>query len=181
VSHLFLLGDGPEITRRRAKLAPGQIVEAWADLYIEGVFWVGETSKALLDGAGAPMPSELSIPAEAIAIYYGPRLCDLEALPPEESLRARVVSSHGIAVAWATLDRFGERTGYEPRSPADPTFHLRRMGGHAGHLWRLFQTRSEAVVWMAETYGKDSEGHDWAEALAVADFDDLLTRHARRD
>ena len=102
-------------------------------------------------------------------------------MPREESLKARVLSAHGIAVAWITLDRFGQRASYEPASPVDPVFHLRRVGGGAGHLWRLFRTRPEAVVYMAESYGRDSEGAEWAQALAVSDFEELVKRFGRRE
>ena len=115
-----------------------------------------------------------------MSIFYGPQLCDLESLPREESLRARVLSAHGVAVAWITLDRDGRRTTHEPTSPADPIFHLRRPGGGAGHVWRLFRTRSEAIEWMTEAYGADSEGAEWARTLAAGDFDALLERHASR-
>ena len=97
------------------------------------------------------------------------------------TLRARMSSSaHGIAVAWITIDQFGQRNTYEPKSPADPVFYLRRPSGSAAHVWRLFRTRREAQVYMAEYYGKDSEGRDWAEALATETFDDLLARHGQR-
>jgi hypothetical protein len=33
---------------------------------------------------------------------------------------------------------------------------------------------------MAEYYGRDSEGRDWADALPAETFDDLLARYARR-
>ena len=93
----------------------------------------------------------------------------------------RSLSAHGIAVAWITLDRFGQRASYEPQSPTDPVFHLRRVGGGAGHLWRLFQTKPEAAVYMGESYGKDSEGVEWAQGLAVDGFEELLKRHAVRE
>jgi hypothetical protein len=154
------------------------VVEAWADLAGGGTFWVGEESKRLLDEAGAaPLPARLSMPDEAVPVFYGPRLGDVESLPREESLRARVVSVHGIAAAWITLDRFGERVSYEPKSPADPVFHLRRPGGGAGHVWRRFETKREAMDFMREAYGADSEGMEWAEALGVTDYAGLLKRH----
>ena len=34
---------------------------------------------------------------------------------------------------------------------------------------------------MRESYGADSEGADWAGGLAVSDFEDLVTRFARRE
>jgi len=176
---LYLIASGDEIVRRRAKTPKGTVVEAWPDAKGVG-FWVGAESKALLDGADdTPPVVELSLPSASVAVYYGPRLCDIDALPREESLRTRVLSVHGLAVAWVTLDRFGQRNTYEPRSPADPTFHLRRPGGTVGHLWRLFHTKSEAVVFLGEMYGHESEAVTWAQALTVDDFDALLRRYAR--
>jgi hypothetical protein len=104
----------------------------------------------------------------------------VESLPLEESVQARVLSAHGIAVAWISIDQFGERTVYEPTGPADPIFFLRRPSGTAAHIWRLFRNRREAHVYMAEYYGKDSEGRDWTEALPVNSFDELLDKHAQR-
>jgi len=172
--------DAADMVRRRARVPKGSVVEAWPDMAGErGTFWVGEESKALLDAAGeAPMTARLTLPAEAVAIFYGPQVCDLESLPREESLRARVLSAHAIAVAWVTLNPMGERTSHEPKSLDEPTFHLRRPGGGAGHLWRLFRTKAEAVGWTEATYGKDSEGAEWARALPAADFEALLRRHA---
>jgi hypothetical protein len=176
---LFLIASGEEIARRRPKLPTGVVVEAWPDAKGVG-FWVGAESKAALDAASnAPIGAELSLPASSVPIYYGPRLCDLESLPREESLQTRVLSVHAIAVAWITLDRLGERNSYEPQSPADPTFHLRRPGTAIGHLWRLFRTKPEAVVYLHEMYGDDSEAAEWAQALPFDDFDALLRRHVR--
>jgi hypothetical protein len=90
-----------------------------------------------------------------------------------------VLSAHGIAVAWITYDQFGQRTVYEPTGPADPIFYLRRPGGAASHIWRLFRTKPEARAYMAEYYGRDSEGRDWAETLPAETFEDLLARHIR--
>lgn len=169
------------MVRRRALVPKGSVVEAWADLVGGGTFWVGEESKRLLDSAGeTPMTPQLSVPAEAVPIFYGPQLTDIESLPREESLRARVLSVHAIAVAWITLDRFGERVTYEPQGPADPIFHLRRPGGGAGHVWRRFETKADAIAFMREAYGADSEGSDWAATLEVEDFDALLKRYVRK-
>jgi hypothetical protein len=180
VSRVYFLRDGDEMVRRRARVPRGSVVEAWADVGVGGgTFWVGEDGKVLLDAAGEkPMTAQLAIPADAVAIFYGPTLSDIDSLPREESLRARVLSAHGLAVAWITLDRFGRRTTHEPASPTDPVFHLRRPGGGAGHVWRLFRTRAEAVQWMTEAHGPDSEGAEWARALPADDFDGLIERHA---
>ena len=173
------VADASEVARRRKLLPPGRLLEAWPDLYVSGQAWIGDDARALLDEAGSPMPVALSIDAAAVPIYYGPRLQDTESLPLEASLRARVLSAHGIAAAWITYDQFGQRTVYEPTGPADPIFYLRRPAGSAAHIWRLFRTRAEARVYMAEYYGRDSEGRDWAETLTADTFEDLLARHAQ--
>jgi hypothetical protein len=181
MSRLYFMAGGDEMVRRRALVPKGSVVEAWADLVGGGTFWVGEESKRLLDAAGeAPMAPQFSVPAEAVRIFYGPQLTDIESLPREESLRARVLSVHAIAVAWITLDRFGQRVTYEPTGPADPIFHLRRPGGGAGHVWRRFESKGDALAFMREVYGVESEASDWAETLEVEDFDALLKRYARQ-
>jgi hypothetical protein len=93
-------------------------------------------------------------------------------------LRARVLSAHAVAVAWITLDAAGQRTTQEAPSPTAPVFHLRRTGGGAGHVWRFFRTRQEAIDWMQDAHGVDSEGSEWAHALPADDFDRLIKRHA---
>ena len=179
MSRLYFMTDTPEMLRRRARVPKGSVVEAWPDMGLGGTFWVGEDSRALLDAAGdAPMAAKLALPADAVPVFYGPQLCDLESLPREESLRARVLSAHGVAVAWVTLNPMGERATHEPKAVDEPVFHLRRPGGGSGHLWRLFRTKAEAVAWTEQTYGTDSEGAAWARALPAADFDALIKRHA---
>ena len=169
------------MVRRRALLPKGAVIEAWPDLHIGGgSFWIGEESKALLDDVGDPLAAEAALPAEHVPIFYGPNLCDLESLPREESLRARTLSGRGIAVAWITLDRDGRRASHEPESPQDPIFHQRRPGSTAGHLWRRFETKREAIAFMAEAWGAESEGVDWAKALPADDFESLLKRYGER-
>lgn len=177
---LYLVEGKDEVLRRRARVAAGQVVEAWADHHHPGAFWLGEESKRLLDAVDAPLPARLILPDDSVPIFYGSRLCDLDSLPREESVRTRALSAGAIAVAWITLDRFGERNQYVPTAPDDPVFHLRRIGGGAGHVWRLFRTRPEAVAYMREAYGAESEGAEWATKLAVEDFDGLLARHGDR-
>ncbi len=177
MGRLYLVADGPEIGRRRKLVAPGLLVEAWADLYDAGHFWMGEETKGYLDAVGSPLAPRLILDADAVSVYYGPRLCDVESLPSEEPLKSRVLSAHGIGVAWITFDQFGERTRYEPVSPTDPVFYLRRHGGLSAHVWRLFRAKAEAVVYMSEYYGEDSEARDWARALPVDGFEELLARY----
>jgi hypothetical protein len=177
---LYLVEGKDEVLRRRALVPAGRVVETWPDHQVAGAFWVGEESKQLLDGAGPPLPAALTLPDESVPVFYGPRLCDIESLPREESVRTRVLSARGIAVAWITLDRFGERTSYEPQSMADPVFYLRRVGGGASHVWRTFRTRPEAVTYLTEAYGADSEAVAWAKALPVETFEALVARYGRR-
>ena len=178
MSPLYLVADDGEIARRRPSLPAGAVVEAWPDLYTPGHVWLGAESKQLLDAAGEPLAAALSLDGDRVPVFYGPRLSDLESLPAEESLRGRVLSAHGRAVAWITLDQFGERTEYQPESPLDPTFFLRRRGGGAANIWRLFRTRAEACAFMRERYGNDAEARTWAERLGADDFADLIKRHA---
>lgn len=179
MAYVHLLGDASEVAKRRKQVPSGRLLEAWPDLYVAGRAWVGEEARLLLEAAGGTVAVALSVDVAAVPVYYGPRLQDTESLPLEESLRARVLSAHGIAVAWISYDQFGQRTVYEPTGPADPIFYLRRPAGTAAHIWRLFRTKLEARVYMAEYYGRDAEGRDWAEALPAETFEDLLARHAR--
>jgi len=175
---LYLVADGGEITRRRPLVAAGRLVEAWPDLHTKGEFWMGEDAKTLLDATGEPLQAMLELESAAVPVYYGPRLCDVESLPAEESLQTRALTARGIAVAWITMDRFGERTQYEPTSPVDSVFYLRRPGGRAAHVWRLFRSRAEAQVYMAEYFGNDPEGQQWAEGLAAATWEEMIERYA---
>ena len=174
MGRIHLIAGSVEIARRRSLVPPGHLVEAWQDLRMPDRFWVGDETKALLDATGAPLPAELSLDADRVQIFYGARLDHIESLPTESSLRARVVSAGGMAVAWITLNAFGERTEHEPRSPADPIFFLRRPRGETAHVWRLFRSRAEAFAYAREHFGRDAEAIEWAQRLPVADYDELL-------
>ena len=198
MSRLFLVADRSEIERRRRQLGPGELVEVWEALHTPdvtwlgdpelrriayqrggatptpGLFWVGESAKAALDRVGAPLPHLLAIPEASVPVYYGPWLRDTESLPAEESLKARVLSARGIAVAWATYDHAGARLEYQPADPLDPVFYLRRARTHTLHAWRLFRTRAEAVRYATETLKGDEDAGRWAESIPSGDFDDLV-------
>jgi hypothetical protein len=200
VARLFLVADRSEIDRRRRLLPPGEVVEVWEVLHTPdvtwlgdaelrriayqrggatptpGLFWIGESAKAALDRVGAPLPHLLAIPAASVPIYYGPWLRDTESLPGEESLRARVLSARGIAVAWATYDHAGARLEHQPADPLDPVFYLRRARTKAAHAWRLFRAREEAVRHAAGVLTGDEDARRWAESIPSDDFDDLVRR-----
>jgi hypothetical protein len=202
MGRIYLVRDSGEIGRRRRAL-PGVLIEAWPDLHVEelfwlgddetrrvayasdrrepsasGLFWIGETSKAALDEAGNALAWELAIDEAAVSIYYGPQVTDTDSLPREESVRARVLSTHAIAAVWATRDRSGARVEHPPPSPLDPAFYLRRPGGKTLHLFHALRTKAEATALMAERAPYDPEASGWAEALPARDFPDLLHRHA---
>lgn len=201
---LYLVAGKAEIDRRRKLLTASAIAEVLHDLHAGDVFWIGDAEarrvayarpaeprprglfwmggelKALLDGVGEPLPFLLALPAEAVPVYYGPHLADIQSLPAEESLRARVLSAHGIAVLWTTYDAYGRRNEFQPAAPTDATFHLRRPRGEAAHVWRLFATRHEAMAHVGHSSGSDPEGIEWARTLPAADFQDLLERAALR-
>ena len=175
---LYLIADGGEVAKRRRLVPAGRLIEAWPDLHTKGDVWMGEDAKTLLDATGEPLRPKLTLESAAVPIYYGPRLCDVESLPAEESLQTRTLSARGIAVVWITMDRFGERTQYEPTSPVDPVFYLRRPGGSAAHVWRLVQSKAEAVVYMAEYFGDDPGARRWSEELAATTWEEMIERHA---
>jgi hypothetical protein len=181
MSRVFLVADGLEIARRRERLGGGQIVEAWPDLYLPGPVWMAEESRTTLEAATGAVAVAFAVDADAVAIYYGPRLSDLSSLPTEASLRARILSGHGMAGAWITLDQFGERVVHRADTPLDPVFFLRRPGSAVTHQWRLFRTKAEAILFMREHYGTDPEANEWAAGLAVAGYDELVQRHGRSE
>lgn len=202
MGRIYLVSDRGEIDQRRREL-PGVLIEVWPDLHIGdlfwlgddetrrvayaadrreqppgGLFWLGEASKAALDGVGRPLAWDLAIDEALVPIYYGPRLTDTESLPREDSVRARVLSAHAIAAVWATYDAFGVRVEHQPHSPLDASFYLRRPGGKIVHLFRALGTRAEAITVMTARASSDPEGTDWAEKLPAQDFADLVQRHA---
>lgn len=204
MGRLYLVSDQAEIERRRKRLDSSRLVEVWQDLYTDGIFWMGddearriaygrlgkrrpsglfwmgEESKAALNSEGEPLPVLMALPGDVVPIYYGPGLSDTESLPTEESLRARVLSGHGIGVAWATYDVSGGRNEYQPTSPTDPTFYLRRPRGATVHLWRLFRTKGDALTYVRQHLAGDAEATRWAERLPADDFDDLLARFGEK-
>jgi hypothetical protein len=204
MGRVYLVSDYEEIVRRRRAL-PGVLIETWPDLYLGDLFWlgddearraaytaehrtalpgalywIGEASKAALDEVGPPLAWDLAVEEASVPIYYGPRLTDTASLPAEDSVRARVLSAHAIAAVWTTYDAFGLRIEYQPSSPLDPHFYLRRPGGKSIHLFRALTTRAEAVNVMAARSATDTDAFDWAEKLPAQDFFDLVERHATR-
>lgn len=178
MGRLCLVADGGEIAKRRRLVPAGTLVEAWPDLHAKGEFWMGEEAKAVLDAAGEPLQAKLELEAASVPVYYGPKLCDVDSLPGEESLQTRALSARGIGVVWITMDRFGERTHYEPASPLDPVFYLRRPGASAAHVWRLVRSKAEAIAYMSEYYGDDQEAQRWAQGLAAATWEEMIARYA---
>lgn len=200
MAHLYLVTDRPELDRRRRLASPSEVVEIWEALYAPdvawlgepelrriayqredatrtpGLFWIGEAAKAALERAAPPLSHLLAVPEASVPVYYGPWLRDTESLPSEETLKARVLSARGIAVAWATYDATGARTDHQPADPLDPVFFLRRPRGRTLHAWRLFHSRAEAVHHASEALEGDEDAARWAQAIPATDFDDLVRR-----
>ena len=204
MGRVYLVSDDGEIARRRRQL-PGVLIEAWPDLFLGDLFWlgddearraaygaehresppgalywIGEASKTALDRIGEPLAWDLAVDGASVPIHYGPRLTDTESLPAEDSVRARVLSAHAIAALWTTYDASGVRVEHRPASPLDPSFHLRRPGGKTVHLFRALTTRAEAVAATAASVSHDPEAVDWAAKLPAEDFADLVQRLTTR-
>jgi len=198
MGRIYLVTDRAEIERRRQAL-PGVIIEVWPDLYAGdlfwlgdaeqrretytavarerppgGVYWIGETSKAALDGTGRPLSWELAVDESLVPVYYGPWLADADSLPHADSIRARALSARSIAVAWSTYDRLGQRIEYRPASPLDEKFYLRRPRGRTLHLFHGFPTKADAIAAMADRSPGDPGAAAWAESLSVQDFSTLI-------
>ena len=204
MGRVYLVSDRGEIARRRRELK-GILIETWPDLYLgdlfwlgddearraayvaedrerssEALYWIGEASKSALDRVGGPLALELAVDETLVPIYYGPRLTDTASLPAEDSVRARVLSAHAIAAIWSTYDASGVRVEYQPTSPLDPSFYLRRPGGKIVHLFRALTSRAEALAAMVARPPRDPEAVGWATKLPTEDFADLVQRHATR-
>jgi hypothetical protein len=175
MSRIYRIDDGRAVRERQRALPRGTVVEAWLDVFEPGRFWVSDATKRLLDGTGPPLTSSASVEGSRIAIFLPDEPRDAGSLPSEDSLRARVVAGHGIAVTWyGTTAQAGGRPLPEPTSPEDAFFYLMKMGGRANHAWRLFRTRDEAVEFMARNFPDDARAR--AEALPVVSYSDFLSR-----
>jgi hypothetical protein len=200
VARLYLVTGRDEIARRRRALGPGEIVEVWEALHAPdvawlgdpelrriayqrdnatrtaGLFWIGESAKAALDRGGTPLPHLVALPETSVPIHYTPWLRDNDSLPLEESLRARVLSARGIAVAWVTYDAEGNRLEHEPADPLDPVFLLRRPRTKLAHAWHLFRSRADASRYASTVLQANPEGRGWVDRIVAEDFDDLVRR-----
>ena len=175
MGRIYRIDDGRAVRERQRALPQGTVVDAWPDVFEPRTFWLGETTKQLLDAAGAPLPTSAVVEGSRIAIFYPDEARDEASLPPEDSLRVRVLSGHGIAVAWyGTTSGTGRRPLPEPASPEDPFFFLMRMGCRINHAWRLFRTKEEAIEFMTRHFPDNPRAKVWADALPVARHADLL-------
>src|SRR5262249_25350868 len=137
----------------------------------------GEESRRALDAAGAgPIAPLLAGGDTGVTPYYRPRPARVGSPPSEEALPAPVPSPHGIPGGPVPDGQSRAPARHHAAPPTRPVLRLRRAGPRVAHRWRLFRTRREALVYMAEYYGKDAEARQWAEALPVADFEELLSR-----
>ena len=108
MGRIYLVTDRAEIERRRQAL-PGVLIEVWPDLHAGDLFWlgdderrreaytavererppgslcwIGETTKAALDGAGAPLAWQLAVDESVVPVSCGPWLTDADSLPHQD-------------------------------------------------------------------------------------------------
>jgi hypothetical protein len=181
MTQIFRIENGRAVRERQRALPQGSVVDAWPDVFEPRTFWIGETTKRILDAAGAPLPASAVVEASRIAVFFPDEPHDRASLPSEESLRVRVLSAHGIAVTWfGTTEGMARRPLPEPVSPEDAFFFLMRMGSRINHAWRLFRTRDEAIEFMPRHFADDAEARAWAETLPAGSYSELLRRGIER-
>jgi hypothetical protein len=175
MTRIYRIDDGRRVRERQRALPQGSVVDAWPDVFEPRTFWIGGTTKRMLEEAGPPFPASAVVDGSRIAVFFPEEPRDEASLPPEESLRVRVLSGHGIAVTWFGMTAgAGKRPLPEPVSPEDAFFFLMRMGGHINHAWRLFRTRDEATEFMLRHFPDDKKARAWSETLPVASYSELL-------
>jgi len=175
MSLIYRVDDEPGVRERQRALPRGTVAEVWPDVFAPGTFWISEATKQLLEGVGGPIRPMAVVDASRIPIFYPDEPRDRASLPPEESVRVRVLAGHGIAATWYGM------TGHpvirplpETATPEDAFFYLMRVGSRTNHVWRLFRTREEAVEFMGRTFPRDARASAWAESLPAARYLDLL-------
>jgi hypothetical protein len=175
MTRIYRIDDGRTVRERQRALPQGSVVDAWPDVFDPRTFWIGGTTKRMLEEAGSPLPASAVVEGSRIAVFLPDEPRDEASLPPEESLRVRVLSGHGIAVTWfgATAGA-GKRPLPEPVSPEDAFFFLMRMGSRVNHAWRLFRTRDEATEFMRRHFPDDAKARTWAETLPATSYSELL-------
>ncbi|HYL80649.1 MAG TPA: hypothetical protein VEU07_07545 [Candidatus Acidoferrum sp.] len=172
---IFRIDDGRAVRERQRALPQGSVVDAWPDVFDPRRFWIGGTTKRMLDAAGAPLPASAVVEGSCVAVFFPEEPRDEASLPPEESLRVRVLSAHGIAVTWFGMTAgTGKRPLPEPVSPEDAFFFLMRMGSRINHAWRLFRTRDEAIEFMRRHFPDDGKARTWAETLPATSYSELV-------
>ncbi len=181
MTRIFRIDDGRAVRERQRALPQGTVVDAWPDVFDPRTFWIGETTKRMLEEAGAPLPASAVVEGSRISVFFPEEPRDGASLPPEESLRVRVLSGHGIVATWfGATAGLGRRPLPEPVSPEDAFFFLMRMGSPINHAWRLFRTREEAIEFMPRHFPDDVKARTWAETLPVTSYSELLRRGSER-
>ncbi|HSB78996.1 MAG TPA: hypothetical protein VLM91_09420 [Candidatus Methylomirabilis sp.] len=181
MTRIFRIEDGRAVRERQRALPRGTVVDAWPDVFDPRAIWIGETTKRMLEEKGAPLPASAVVEGSRIGVFFPDEPRDQASLPPEESLRMRVLSGHGMAVAWfGTTEGKGKRPLPEPVSPEDAFFFLMRMGSRINHAWRLFRAQDEAIEFMRRHFPDNAEARTWADALPAASFKELLRTGSER-
>ena len=153
----------------------GRYVEIWADVFEEGIFWVGDEAKAVLEEAKVAFRLLNQIPAGRITIFRAPRLApDPESLPNEQSVRARILAGHGLGAVLMFVGDGQQMPPEEPSSPKDALFSLSKPGAKQYYLWRLFRSKEDAEHYVAQRLKDDEGAKSWAASIPVAAYGELL-------
>ena len=166
------LGDFKAARQRIQGRWPGRYFEIWPDVFEDGLYWVGEEAKAMLDELDVPHQVRCTVDDERVPIFYGglpPGSADV--LPGPESVRARALAGRGIAVA--LVEEGSGRPSVEPAGPEDAYFFLSRPRAGRYFIWRLFRSKDDARAFIRRHQVTDGDLEAWLTASPVEQFSDL--------
>jgi hypothetical protein len=157
------------------QLLKGRYVEVWSDVFDEGVFWVAEEAKAVLDEVKIPFKLLNQIAADRVKVFFAPHLQpDPASLPNEDSIRARVLAGHGIGAVLLFIGDGQQMPPEEPTSPKDSLFYLSKPGAKSYYLWRLFRSKEDAEHFVVQKFKDDERAESWAASIPVLAYGELL-------
>lgn len=160
----------------------GRYVEIWADVFEEGIFWVGDEAKAVLEEVKVAFRVLNRIPAGRITIFHAARLApDPESLPNEQSVRARTLAGHGLGAVLVFVGDGQQMPPEEPSSPKDALFSLSKPGANQYYLWRLFRSKEDAEHYVSQKLKDDEGAKGWVASIPVAAYGELLQDTEKED
>lgn len=181
----IVLGQGlglGDLWQTLRQVLQGRYVEIWSDVFEPGIFWVADEARQALEEVGITFTVLAQIPNERIAVYYARHLQpDLESMPGENSVKARVLAGHGIG---AVLFFIGDRRQMPPEEPTDPkdtVFYLSKPGAGYYYLWRLFRSKEDAEYYVAQKLKDDEDAKRWAASIPVMAYAELLQKSSMEE